>query len=162
MRFDGLTVLITGATGGFGRRAAERFAAEGARLVLSDVAEDGLRDLASALTVETATLAGDIVDEQLSADLVALAIARFGRLGQRGACPFGLELDPAEVLGEGTRLDGERPPDDWCERSRFAGGTPRRHPVTDLIRHEPAECRELDQLLADFVGGAPATDSAAR
>ena len=80
MRFDGLTVLITGATGGFGRRAAERFAAEGARLVLSDVAEDGLRDLASALTVETATLAGDIVDEQLSADLVALAIARFGRL----------------------------------------------------------------------------------
>ena len=36
-RFQGLTVLVTGATGGFGRRAAERFADEGARLVLSDL-----------------------------------------------------------------------------------------------------------------------------
>ncbi|WP_292324200.1 SDR family NAD(P)-dependent oxidoreductase, partial [Mesorhizobium sp.] len=38
-RFDGATVLITGATGGLGSAAAKAFAAEGARLVLSDLDE---------------------------------------------------------------------------------------------------------------------------
>ncbi|WP_348631607.1 SDR family NAD(P)-dependent oxidoreductase [Mesorhizobium sp. M1C.F.Ca.ET.187.01.1.1] len=38
-RFDGATVLITGATGGLGSGAAKAFAAEGARLVLSDLDE---------------------------------------------------------------------------------------------------------------------------
>ena len=79
-RFEGLTVLITGATGGFGRRAAERFAADGARLVLSDLDAEALAALAATLPAETASLAGDISDEALSEDLVALAVARFGRL----------------------------------------------------------------------------------
>lgn len=80
MRFDGMTVLITGATGGFGRRTAERFAAEGARLVLSDVADEPLRALAGTLPTDSAVLAGDVADEALSADLVALATQRFGSL----------------------------------------------------------------------------------
>jgi NAD(P)-dependent dehydrogenase (short-subunit alcohol dehydrogenase family) len=79
-RFEGLTVLVTGATGGFGRRSAERFAAEGARLVLSDINADGLEEFANSLDAETATLAGDISDEKLSEDLVALAMSRFGGL----------------------------------------------------------------------------------
>lgn len=79
-RFEGKVVLITGATGGFGRRAAERFAEEGARLVLSDLNAEALEAFAAALSAETATLAGDICDEALSRNLVALAIARFGRL----------------------------------------------------------------------------------
>jgi NAD(P)-dependent dehydrogenase (short-subunit alcohol dehydrogenase family) len=79
-RFDGMTVLITGATGGFGRRSAERFAAEGARLVLSDMNEEHLAETAAALDTDTATLAGDVSDETLSERLVALAFARFGRL----------------------------------------------------------------------------------
>lgn len=79
-KFEGLTVLVTGASGGFGRRAAERFAAQGARLVLSDLDEDRLRQTADALDAECAILAGDISNEQLSKDLVALAIAHFGRL----------------------------------------------------------------------------------
>lgn len=79
-RFQGLTVLVTGATGGFGRRAAERFADEGARLVLSDLNGDPLEELAASLGVETATLAGDVSDESLSESLVKLAVERFGRL----------------------------------------------------------------------------------
>ena len=79
-RFEGLTVLITGAAGGFGRRAAERFSAEGARLVLSDLDAARLEETASSLDTETATLAGDISDEALSQGLVALARERFGRL----------------------------------------------------------------------------------
>jgi NAD(P)-dependent dehydrogenase (short-subunit alcohol dehydrogenase family) len=79
-RFDGMTALITGATGGFGRRAAERFAADGARLVLSDIDAQALEAFAATLEAETVTLAGDIADEQLSADLVKLAMQRFGQL----------------------------------------------------------------------------------
>ncbi len=79
-RFQGLTVLVTGATGGFGRRSAERFAAEGARLVLSDLDIGQLEELANSLGVETATLAGDISDESLSESLVKLGVERFGRL----------------------------------------------------------------------------------
>ena len=58
-RFQDLTILVTGATGGFGRSAAQRFASEGARLVLSDLVAEPLKDLADTLETETATLTGD-------------------------------------------------------------------------------------------------------
>lgn len=79
-RFEAMTVLITGAAGGFGLRTAERFAAEGARLVLSDIDAAGLEKAAAGLATETALLAGDIADEALSQQLVDLAFERFGRL----------------------------------------------------------------------------------
>ncbi len=37
MRFEGKVVVVTGAAQGIGRAIAERFASEGARLVLADV-----------------------------------------------------------------------------------------------------------------------------
>lgn len=79
-RFDGATVLITGAAGGLGSGAAKGFAAEGALLVLSDVNEAALQSLAATLGTQTAILAGDISDEKLSEDLVELAVRKFGRL----------------------------------------------------------------------------------
>jgi NAD(P)-dependent dehydrogenase (short-subunit alcohol dehydrogenase family) len=79
-RFNGATVLITGATGGLGSGAARAFATEGARLVLSDLDEAALNDFAATLGTETATLAGNIGDEKLSEDLVKLAAEKFGRL----------------------------------------------------------------------------------
>ncbi|QAZ44494.1 SDR family oxidoreductase [Mesorhizobium sp. Pch-S] len=79
-RFDGATVLITGATGGLGQGAAKGFAAEGARLILSDLDGDALQNLAGSLDAETATLAGNVADETLSEALVKLAVERFGRL----------------------------------------------------------------------------------
>ncbi|MFK0687905.1 SDR family NAD(P)-dependent oxidoreductase [Mesorhizobium sp. IMUNJ 23033] len=79
-RFDGATVLITGAAGGLGRGAAKGFAAEGARLVLSDLDEKALAAFAETLGVETTILAGNIAEEKLSEDLVTLATERFGRL----------------------------------------------------------------------------------
>ena len=79
-RFDGATVLITGATGGLGSGAAKAFAAEGARLVLSDLDEAALGDFAATLDAETTILAGNIAEEKLSEDLVKLAVERFGRL----------------------------------------------------------------------------------
>lgn len=73
-------MLITGATGGLGRGAAKGFAAEGARLVLSDLDETALMSFAETLDTETAILAGSIADEALSEALVALAVEKLGRL----------------------------------------------------------------------------------
>jgi NAD(P)-dependent dehydrogenase (short-subunit alcohol dehydrogenase family) len=77
-RFDGLTVLISGATGGFGSASARRFATEGARLVLTDFDPGKLEEFASRLNAETATLAGDIAEEATSQKLVELGVERFG------------------------------------------------------------------------------------
>ena len=79
-RFEGATVLITGATGGLGSAAAKAFAGEGARLVLSDLDETALEGFAATLDADTAILAGNIADERLSEDLVKLAVQKFGRL----------------------------------------------------------------------------------
>jgi NAD(P)-dependent dehydrogenase (short-subunit alcohol dehydrogenase family) len=79
-RFEGMTVLITGATGGLGSGAAKAFAANGAKLVLSDLDEAALSRFAKTLDAQTAILAGNIADEKLSEDLVQLAVGKFGRL----------------------------------------------------------------------------------
>lgn len=79
-RFEGLTVIVTGAAGGFGRRLAERLSGEGAKLVLSDVREEPLSALAASLDSEVAMLPGDVAREEHSRDLVALALERFGGL----------------------------------------------------------------------------------
>lgn len=77
-RFEGLTVLVSGATGGFGSASARQFAAGGAKLVLTDFEAGKLEDFAKGIDAETATLAGDIADENTSRDLVQLAVERFG------------------------------------------------------------------------------------
>ncbi len=79
-RFDGMTALLSGATGGFGRRTAERLSQEGANLVLSDMNAAALETLASGLPGKVECIAGDITDEALSETLVSTAVAKFGRL----------------------------------------------------------------------------------
>ena len=79
-RFDGLTVFLSGATGGFGARTAERLAQGGARLVLSDIDPERLEELAGRLDAETAILAGDVSQEEHLEAVTALAVDRFGTL----------------------------------------------------------------------------------
>ncbi|MCO6188284.1 SDR family NAD(P)-dependent oxidoreductase [Rhizobium sp. L1K21] len=79
--FESLTVLLTGATGGFGKEAARRFYAEGANLVLSDLRDEPLKAFAGEFdSARVATLAGSVDQESVAADQVALAVERFGRL----------------------------------------------------------------------------------
>ncbi len=83
MRFQGKSVLITGAASGFGRLAAERFAAEGANLVLGDLNEEGLDDTAMiplASGVEVVTMRCDVADESDAKALVDAAVGQFGGL----------------------------------------------------------------------------------
>ena len=82
-QYEGQTVLITGAASGFGARAAERFAEEGANLILWDKASEALAEKSRSFAetgskVLTATV--DVTNEDQVRGAIAMAKAKFGTL----------------------------------------------------------------------------------
>ena len=79
----GRIAVITGAAGGIGGAVAERLLAEGACVVLTDIAEEALADAEAGLmerhgTDRVHSLAGDITDEAAVRAVVDSTIDRFG------------------------------------------------------------------------------------
>lgn len=82
-RFRDKVVLVTGAASGIGRATAERLAAEGATLSLTDVNADGLEETASTcrgVGSEVLARVADVSDEASVVDSVAATVSAHGRL----------------------------------------------------------------------------------
>src|SRR5262245_42874556 len=104
-RLDGKSAVITGAAKGIGRATADVFAAEGARLVATDLDADGLAQLERELTArgtECTTVVGDVSDEDDARLMIAAAVDAYGRLdvlvANAGVIPLGSidESTPAD------------------------------------------------------------------
>ena len=83
MRFQGKSVVVTGAGSGFGEAIAIRFAQEGGRVVVSDVNEENGRRVASAIAAEGGSARFVRADVSRAAEVKAMigeAVSAFGGL----------------------------------------------------------------------------------
>src|SRR3954453_4546783 len=83
MRYENKVVLITGGGGGIGRAAAERFLAEGARVVPSGPRQKKLEAARDALDPSGERIhihAGQVTTREEAQALVAAAVEHFGRV----------------------------------------------------------------------------------
>lgn len=79
-RVDGKVALVTGAASGIGRACAERLAAEGATVVLTDVQDHLGEEAARAIGAKASYLHHDVTSEDAWIAVVAEVKARHGRL----------------------------------------------------------------------------------
>jgi len=79
-RLTNKVALITGATGGIGQATAELFAREGAKLVVTDLAEDAVGKLAARLDTEVLAARLDVSSPENWSEAIELTRQRFGRL----------------------------------------------------------------------------------
>ncbi len=80
-RLEAKRTLVTGAANGIGKATARLFAAEGARLVLTDIDRGGVESLATELNTgksEVLALSGDISQETHAREMVAACVECFG------------------------------------------------------------------------------------
>jgi 3-oxoacyl-[acyl-carrier protein] reductase len=75
---DGKAAIVTGSARGIGRATAERFVAEGAKVLINDIDGDVAEQAAGEIDGETAVFAGDLTDPGVPDDLVAKAVEAFG------------------------------------------------------------------------------------
>ena len=83
MRFRNKTVIVTGAAGGIGAAISTRFAAEGARIVVTDVDAEGARAVVAGIAAQGGTaraLASDIATVQGCRAIVENVIAAEGAI----------------------------------------------------------------------------------
>lgn len=82
-KFDGKVIVITGAANGIGRSAAERFASQGAKVVVSDIDVDHGRGVVADIEKaggEAKFISCDVTDEAEVHGLIRRTVEAFGRL----------------------------------------------------------------------------------
>ena len=80
MRGTPLVAVVTGAASPIGQAIARRLSADGAKLALGDLAAEALADFAGDLGGKSLTVAGDLSDMAVAAELIGEAKRRFGRV----------------------------------------------------------------------------------
>ena len=80
MRLRGKVAVVTGAGGGFGEGIARRFAEEGARVVIADIAPAAARRVATSIGSGAVAIAGDVSRAADMQAMIAAAVDRFGGL----------------------------------------------------------------------------------
>ncbi len=80
MRLQGKVAVVTGAASGFGKGIAERFVAEGARVVVADLNGEGAKAVAASLGPSAIGLAVDVSSRSDTEAMIDAAIRAFGGL----------------------------------------------------------------------------------
>src|SRR5450432_689756 len=83
MSFTGKTIIVTGATSGIGREAAEEFGREGGSVVLVGRQESALAESAAAVRAaggQAATCSADLTADEAPARIVETALKAFGHI----------------------------------------------------------------------------------
>jgi NAD(P)-dependent dehydrogenase (short-subunit alcohol dehydrogenase family) len=96
-RLTGRVALVTGAASGIGLATAQRLAAEGAAVMVTDVNDEGGKAVAAEIGQRAAYQHLDVISEQEWLQAVAAAVEQFGGLD--------ILVNNAGVHGEGTALE---------------------------------------------------------
>ena len=80
LTLDGKVALITGAARGIGRAVAERYAREGARVVVADLNEPGAKETAATLGASHLGIPLDVTRQDSIDAAIAATVSHYGRL----------------------------------------------------------------------------------
>lgn len=108
MRLEGKVALITGAGSGIGRASALLFAQEGARVVVSDVNEGPVLELAEEIAGQggdAAFVTGDVSDSRQAEQMVSKAVDEYGRLD--------ILVNSAGISARNALPEGATPEEIW-------------------------------------------------
>ena len=100
-RVEGKVALVTGAAMGIGEAAVRRFASEGAKVIIADIAVEKGQALADEIGETALFVRLDVTDEVRWREVIAAVIARFGQLNvvMNNAGP--VSLGTAESVTDG-------------------------------------------------------------